>query len=164
MLSGVFPRRRSSRPMCWTRTRTRIGQDARRREIHVGRRVVDHCCYLRSWSTTPVPVANEQRCSVKAAAEGLGFQAVACDFGCRASRCVDSTTAQSIFPRYGNGKTKHADVKFFGSRNWSGGDEAALGGSNWRSGKLGRRKHLEEEVWSTQQNQVGPEHSVSADV
>ena len=67
-----------------------------------GMLVFDGCC-LRSWSSTKVTVATssgeaELYALVMAAAEGLGFQAVACDLcvELRVALWVESSTAQSI--------------------------------------------------------------------
>ena len=61
------------------------GCKATRKSTSGGMLVVDGCC-LRSWSSSLATVATssgeaELYALVKAAAEGLGFQAVACDLG-----------------------------------------------------------------------------------
>ena len=94
------------------------GCKATRKSTSGGMFVVDGC-RLRSWSSTQATVASSSGeaalyAPLKAAAEGLGFQAVACDLGVelRAVLWVDSSTAQSISSRNGVGKTKHVEVKF----------------------------------------------------
>ena len=94
------------------------GCKATRKSTSGGMLVVDGCC-LRIWSSAQATVATssgeaELYALVKAAAEGLGFQAVASDFGVelRVELWVDLSTAQSISSRNGVGKTKHVEVKF----------------------------------------------------
>ena len=52
---------------------------------------------------------------VKAAAEGLGVQALACDLGWELGVRVltDSSAAKSICSRRGVGKLRHVEVRFF---------------------------------------------------
>ena len=90
------------------------GSKATRKSTLGGMLVVDGCC-LRSWSSTQATATSsgeaELHALVKAAVEGLGFQA--CDLGVelRVELWVDSSTAQSISSKNEVGKTKHVEVK-----------------------------------------------------
>ena len=102
------------------------GCKATRESTSGGMLVVDGCC-LRSWSSTQATVATssgeaEFDAPVKAAAEGSGLQAVACDLGVelRVVLWVGSSTAQSISSRNGVGKTKRVEVKFLSEQNQVG--------------------------------------------
>ena len=72
-----------------------------------------------TWSSTQGPIAlsvgeAEYYALVKAAAEGLGIQALAQDLGIELILrvWVDSTTADAIASRIGLGKVRHMEVKF----------------------------------------------------
>ena len=93
------------------------GCKATRKSTSGGMLVVDGCC-LRSWSSTQATVATSSgeavlSAPVKAAAEGLGFQAMACDLGLelRVELWVDSSPSRSR-QGTGVGKTKHVEVNF----------------------------------------------------
>ena len=74
---------------------------------------------LKSWSSTQGTVAMssgeaEYYAMVKAAAEGLGIQALAKDLGLQLKLrlWVDSTAAKAIVSRIGLGKVRHMEVKY----------------------------------------------------
>jgi hypothetical protein len=76
-------------------------------------------CGFKSWSSTQASVAlssgeAEYFSVVKAAAEGLGIQAIARDLGwdLRVRLWVDSSAAKAISSRRGLGKIRHLDVRF----------------------------------------------------
>ena len=74
---------------------------------------------LKSWSSTQKSIATssgeaEFYALTKAAAEGLGVQAVAADLGWifKLQVWVDSTAARAVANRTGLGKVRHLEVRF----------------------------------------------------
>lgn len=74
---------------------------------------------VKTWSSTQATLAlsvgeAEYYALIKAAAEGLGIQALAVDMGyeMKVRIWVDSTTAKAIVNRLGLGKVRHLEVKF----------------------------------------------------
>ena len=74
---------------------------------------------MKSWATTQMVVAQssgeaEYYAMTKAAAEGLGVQALMEDLGWKAKVrvWVDSSVAKSVASRVGLGKLRHMEVKF----------------------------------------------------
>lgn len=74
---------------------------------------------VKTWSSTQATLAlsvgeAEYYALIKAAAEGLGLQALAKDMGydMKLRSWVDSTTAKAIVTRIGLGKVRHMEVKY----------------------------------------------------